>query len=1351
VSLKFKVLFWFLGAAMQSAFLAASPQSEVVVTYFSGPSGGIGSRDGRGTDARFYGPSGIWADAQNVYVADANNYTIRRISTATSQVTTIAGSPQQSGDSDGIGSAARFHLLGSLWGDGVNLYVNDGCRIRRVVIATGEVTPFAGTSLTDCQTVDGPADVASFKYNGPLWGDGAYLYYVDPAVTGLRFSPNLPGTLRIISLATGDTRSVPLPLILTAGGSVSPRGIWGKDGYLYMTWFSSAGFLTMSRINVITGQLEWLFNVHPPGVSGFLPVGLWFDGNDNFYYIENNVVRRFALSTGATASIATLPATFSGPSELTGSGDDLYVSDQRGEMVTRIHIPTAQVTVFAGLPSTTPHTPQDNVTPQSGFFHGVWSDGKSLYVTRDGDILKIDPATNSATVFATGFQSLGGVWGDGAFLYVVNTDKEEVDQVSLSTGQSTTLATGFGAPSRIWGDSTYLYVTGDNAVRRVTKASGEVTVFAGSPLKVGSVDGIGTDARFSGPSGIWGDSTYLYVADNRVRRIRLSTAEVTTMAVSAPLPEMFGMAGDGTNLYVVVNGLSPLGGSVVKIVIATGEAITLAQITGSPVWADNQSVYIVRNFTAPALDKITIAANQLSRVYPPLQFSDGVVPADQIAVDVRWSDGQFLYGMFGAAIYKVRISDGTIFHVAGVFEEAGLVDGVGNHVRFGNPNDLWGDGTYLYVVGDGRIRRVKIATQEVDTMVGGFVPNRIWGDGQGNLYLSDPYYRSIEKTSIAAPAIVPIAGSQGQPLASDFADGVGTAARFSAIGAMWGDGKDLFIADGCSVRRMAIATLVVTTFVGVPNSCSHLDGSAGIARFNTINDTWGNNGVLYVASPHTIRAVDLTTGDTHTIAGDPVLIGTEDGSGRDARFVGPKRVVSDGLSLYVSDNGIRKISFAVSTLPFALSANGGSYWTTGSSNSALTTGYMELIAAAGNANPQGVAVFSYRSNGVLVSEAAVPASPEVQSGRVYADIGGNVKTGIAIANPNDSAATITFYFTDANGTNFGNGTTAIGPNQQISGFLDNAPWNGSADARSFTFASSVPVGAIALRGFVNERSDFLMTTLPVVPLALPAVPQVVLPHFATGGGWVTEILLVNPTDRVLNGSVLMDSTYSYSVAPRSTAKVVTSSQASTITTGTVQIVPAVLSSPPAATSVFSLTAGGVAVTQTGAAANDLAQTFRLLAESDATHAMQTGVAIANASSSAASIQLQLFDLSGQFAGFSGSTTVPANGHLAAFLGELPGLQNLPASFRGILQVTSSVPITMIGLRIRYNERGDLLMSTTPALADSAANSETTLLFPHIAVGGGYSTEFILLSPATAAGTAVIRSQSGADLPLPLVR
>jgi len=74
----------------------------------------------------------------------------------------------------------------------------------------------------------------------------------------------------------------------------------------------------------------------------------------------------------------------------------------------------------------------------------------------------------------------------------------------------------------------------------------------------------------------------------------------------------------------------------------------------------------------------------------------------------------------------------------------------------------------------------------------------------------------------------------------------------------------------------------------------------------------------------------------------------------------------------------------------------------------LNTGYARIQAEAGKVLPAGMAIFSYRSGGVLVSEASVPAMPLMSSGRIYAEVGGTTRTGIAIVNPNAAAVTIDF-------------------------------------------------------------------------------------------------------------------------------------------------------------------------------------------------------------------------------------------------------------------------------------------------------------------------------------------------------
>ena len=107
-----------------------------------------------------------------------------------------------------------------------------------------------------------------------------------------------------------------------------------------------------------------------------------------------------------------------------------------------------------------------------------------------------------------------------------------------------------------------------------------------------------------------------------------------------------------------------------------------------------------------------------------------------------------------------------------------------------------------------------------------------------------------------------------------------------------------------------------------------------------------------------------------------------------------------------------------------------------------------------------------------------------------------------------------------------------------------------------------------------------------------------------------------------------------------------------------------------------------------------------------------------------------------------------------FLGQIQGFAGLPDPFQGVLRVSTSstAGLSVIGLRGRYNERGEFLITTTAPVDESASPSTTEMLFPHLAVFGGYSTQFILFSGSTgqsASGTLRFVSQDGQALSLSL--
>jgi len=135
-----------------------------VVTTLAGLAGVQGSADGTGSAAQFNSPGGVALDdAENVYVADTGNDTIRKITPA-GMVTTLAGIPGSAGSADGTGSAAQFNSPGGVAVDDAgNVYVADKSNdtIRKITPA-GMVTTLVGTAGSS-GSADGSGGAAQFN------------------------------------------------------------------------------------------------------------------------------------------------------------------------------------------------------------------------------------------------------------------------------------------------------------------------------------------------------------------------------------------------------------------------------------------------------------------------------------------------------------------------------------------------------------------------------------------------------------------------------------------------------------------------------------------------------------------------------------------------------------------------------------------------------------------------------------------------------------------------------------------------------------------------------------------------------------------------------------------------------------------------------------------------------------------------------------------------------------------------------------------------------------------------------------------------------------------------------------
>jgi hypothetical protein len=276
--------------------------------------------------------------------------------------------------------------------------------------------------------------------------------------------------------------------------------------------------------------------------------------------------------------------------------------------------------------------------------------------------------------------------------------------------------------------------------------------------------------------------------------------------------------------------------------------------------------------------------------------------------------------------------------------------------------------------------------------------------------------------------------------------------------------------------------------------------------------------------------------------------------------------------------------------------------------------------------------------------------------------------------------------------------------------------------------------------------------MPLLDLQAPPEKQpLILPHLADGGGYRTEFWLMNPTAEEISGSAAFfdsrgaplvltlngtaQSALEYRLAGYGLQRMVSAGEAAAVRSGYALLTPGSRSTAVAGSGVFSFLQAGGSRSEAGVpftSARQGAQLFVRQAEQNGQRQIP-GLAIANAGATAATLRLTLYDVTGLTVLGPSSVTLAPGEQRARFLDEW--LTALPARYEGMLQIASDVPVAALGLIGYLNLSGDFIMSTLAADMPAAWNRR---LLPHLATGGDYRSEIMLLPPAVSISAGALR-------------
>ena len=231
----------------------------IITTVAGTGTAGLLGDGGLATSARLSGPQDVAVDAAgNLYIADSGNLRIRKVAAATGLITTVAGGGTN-GFTSGPATGAQLTGVPSVTLDGLgNLYIADGNVIRKVTVATAAISTLAG---------NGKPGFAGYT------GDGG------PATSAQLSAAQGVAVDRLGNLYISDSSNYVIREVASATGTITTVAGNGLPGYT-----GDGGPATGARIVV--------------------PFGAAVDGAGNIYFADSNVVREVVAATGFIKVVA---------------------------------------------------------------------------------------------------------------------------------------------------------------------------------------------------------------------------------------------------------------------------------------------------------------------------------------------------------------------------------------------------------------------------------------------------------------------------------------------------------------------------------------------------------------------------------------------------------------------------------------------------------------------------------------------------------------------------------------------------------------------------------------------------------------------------------------------------------------------------------------------------------------------------------------------------------------------------------------------------------------------------------------------------------------------------------------